>query len=404
MTEIALQPARTDVGPSFFGSLEPQASDSLLALIKLFRDDPRSDKIDLGVGVYRDADGGTPVFGAVKQAEFILAESQASKGYLGPEGDAQFTALLAPIIFGEATAADPALVGVQTPGGTGALRLAADLIASTGNAPTVWVGTPTWPNHEPILAAAGLRFARYVHFDVGAQQIRFDEMTAALASAKSGDVALLHGCCHNPTGADLTPAQWQQIGEILAERRILPLIDLAYHGLGDGLDADAAGMRSVIETVGEALIAYSCDKNFGLYRERTGALFGVAANATEARVAHSNVLALARAAWSMPPDHGAAAARIILEDPALATDWRAELCTMRERIGTMRRRLGELDPAFAPLASQHGMFSTLPLGPDQVRRLREEFAVYMPASGRINVAGLTPHNAEAFVRAVRSVM
>jgi aromatic-amino-acid transaminase len=268
----------------------------------------------------------------------------------------------------------------------------------------VLVGTPTWPNHPPILAKTGLVQIDYRYFDPVTQAVCFDQMAQAIRTAGPGDVVLLQVCCHNPTGADLTIEQWQEVARLLGQSGATPLLDLAYQGLGRGLEEDAAGVRIVLDQVPEALIAYSCDKNFGLYRERTGALFGVAANAALARDAHSNVLALARAAWSMPPDHGAAAARIILEDPALAADWRAELDAMRERIGGMRRLLGELDSALSALTHQHGMFSTLPLSPDQVRRLREEFAVYMPNSGRINVAGLTPRNAEAFVRAVRSVM
>lgn len=404
MTKIALQPTGTDLRRSFFSGLEPQASDSLLALIKLFRDDPRADKIDLGVGVYRNADGRTPVFGAVKQAESILAESQVSKSYLGPEGDAQFTALLAPMIFGEAIAARAELVGVQTPGGTGALRLAADLVASAGNAPTVWVGTPTWPNHEPILSAAGLRVERYVHFDVGAQEIRFDEIAAALGRAEPGDVALLHGCCHNPTGADLTLAQWRQIAEILAERRILPLIDLAYHGLGDGLEADAAGLRLVIETVGEALVAYSCDKNFGLYRERVGALFAITREADVSAITYGKMLALARANWSMPPDHGAAVVRLILESETLTADWRAELESMRQRLAAVRVNVAAADRRLASLARQKGMFSMLPIAPAAVAELRVTHGIYMAGSGRINVAGLNASNIDRFAAAVAPLL
>ena len=401
---ILLEPvAEADTSRGLMASLKAQPADPLLSVIGAFRADARPDKIDVGVGVYRTEGGETPVFRAMKAAELRLLETQETKSYLGPEGDIGFFEALRPILFGSA---DPGqrVFGLQTPGGTGALRLAAELIATAQPGARVFVGTPTWPNHPPILAKTGLVQVDYRYFDPATQAVCFDQMAQAIQAAGAGDVVLLQVCCHNPTGADLTVAQWQEVARLLAQSGAMPLLDLAYQGLGQGLDEDAAGVRLVLEQVPEALIAYSCDKNFGLYRERTGALFGVAANATEARIAHSNVLALARAAWSMPPDHGAAAARIILEDPTLATDWRAELCTMRERIGTMRRLLGELDPAFAPLASQHGMFSTLPLGPDQVRRLREEFAVYMPASGRINVAGLTPHNAEAFVRAVRSVM
>jgi aromatic-amino-acid transaminase len=229
-------------------------------------------------------------------------------------------------------------------------------------------------------------------------------MCDAIEGAGPGDVALLQVCCHNPTGADLSPEQWREVAGLLGRRGVLPLLDLAYQGLGRGLAEDAEPVRIVLEAVPEALITYSCDKNFGLYRERTGALFGVAATESQARVAHSNALALARAAWSMPPDHGAAAVRIILEDAGLTADWREELDSMRARILAIRAGLAGLDPLLAAWSGQYGMFSTLPLSPEQVQRLAEEFAVYMPRSGRVNVAGLTSATAPAFVRAIRSVM
>ncbi|MFD1613052.1 amino acid aminotransferase [Sphingomonas tabacisoli] len=384
-------------------ALTLQPPDPLLSVIGAFRADPRPGKIDVGVGVFRTEAGETPVFRSMKAAEAVLLETQRTKAYLGPEGDIGFFEALRPVVFG---AADPGarVFGLQTPGGTGALRLAAELIALARPGARVFLGTPTWPNHPPILKKTGLQQIPYRHFDPQTQAVCADQVFEALDSAQAGDVALLQVCCHNPTGADFNLEQWREIARILGRRGVLPLLDLAYQGLAEGLEADAAGVRIVLEQVPAALIAYSCDKNFGLYRERTGALFGVAATGEAARIAHSNVLALARAAWSMPPDHGAAAARIILEDPALAADWRAELAEMRDRIVSMRELLGMIDPAFAPLARQHGMFSTLPLSPDQVRRLREEFAIYMPNSGRINVAGLTRGNVEAFVRAVRSVM
>jgi aromatic-amino-acid transaminase len=389
--------------PGLLARLNPQPADPLLSVIGAYRADPRSDKIDVGVGVFRTEQGLTPVFRAVKAAEARLLESQETKAYLGPEGDIGFFEALRPIVFG---ADDPRqrVFGLQTPGGTGALRLAAELIALTQPGARVFVGAPTWPNHPPILAKTGLEQVPYKDFDPATQTICFDRTIEALETARSGDVALFQICCHNPTGADYTREQWEEIARILGRRGVLPLLDLAYQGLAEGLDEDAAGVRIVLQHAPEALIAYSCDKNFGLYRERTGALFGVAATGEGARTAHSNVLSLARAAWSMPPDHGAAAARIILQDPALAADWRAELFQMRERIVSIRTLLADTDPMFAPLARQHGMFSTLPLSPDQVRRLREEFAVYMPNSGRINVAGLTRNNVAAFVHAVRSVI
>jgi aromatic-amino-acid transaminase len=402
--EMLLEPAaEAEMSRGLLAALKAQPADPLLSVIGAFRADKRADKIDVGVGVFKTETGQTPVFRAVKEAERRLLEGQATKAYLGPEGDIGFFDALRPIVFGTR---DPGarVFGLQTPGGTGALRLAAELIGTAKPAARVLLGTPSWPNHVPILVKTELVQAEYRYFDPKTQSVCFDRLADAIRSARPGDVVLLQVCCHNPTGADLTVDQWQEVARLLGQSGAMPLLDLAYQGIARGLDQDAAGVRLVLEQVPEALIAYSCDKNFGLYRERTGALFGVAATADEARIAHSNVLALARAAWSMPPDHGAAAARIILEDSELAADWRAELEAMRSRIETMRRLLADLDPVLAPLADQHGMFSTLPLSPDQVRRLREEFAVYMPASGRINIAGLNRQNAQAFVRAVRSVM
>jgi aromatic-amino-acid transaminase len=384
------------------GQLSPQPADPLLALIGAYRADARSDKIDLGVGVYRDENGSTPVFRAVKAAEERLVAQQPTKGYLGPEGDIAFFERLQPILFGS-FATGERLSGLQTPGGTGALRLAAELIAVARPTARVFVGQPTWPNHLPILNAARLSVATHPYFNVATQAIEFDAMMQALSTADAGDVVLLHGCCHNPVGADLDLGQWAAVARLLAERGALPLIDLAYQGLGLGLDEDAAGMRLVLEAVDEALVAYSCDKNFGLYRERTGALFALSGNAADARTTQSNLLALARANWSMPPDHGAAIVRTILEDEALTADWRAELGTMRERIIAIRVLLAQADPALVPLIGQHGMFATLPLSPEQVRTLRDRHGIYMTGSGRINIAGLTPATVPALVAALATV-
>jgi aromatic-amino-acid transaminase len=386
-----------------FDGLKPQAPDALLALIGLYAADPRADKIDLGVGVYRDESGATPVFRAVKAAEARLLEAQPSKSYLGPEGDARFTELLQPIVFGAAI--DPAtLVGVQTPGGTGALRLAAELIGIAKPRAKIWLGTPTWPNHAPVFSAAGLTLVTYRYFDQAAQLIRFDEMMDALSRAEAGDVVVLHGCCHNPTGANLTPLQWNGVAEVIGQRGLVPLVDLAYQGLGGGLDQDAAGLRQVLEAAGDVIVAYSCDKNFGLYRDRVGALYVRARQKARAELIQSNMLALARANWSMPPDHGAAVVRTILEDSALTGDWRAELATMRERIAAVRRALADGDSnMLAPIAQQQGMFSLLPLSAEQVGLLRKDHAVYMAGSGRANLAGLTLKTVPKLIEALRAV-
>lgn len=385
-----------------FEALNEQPADALLALIGACRADRRPTKIDVGVGVYRDESGRTPVFEAIKEAERRLVAEQDTKSYLGPEGDVRFCELLGALAF-DAPAFGHRLCSLQTPGGTGALRLAAELIAAGRPAARVLVGAPTWANHVPILAAASLEVRTYPYFDVATQAVQFDCMMDAFETADQGDVVLLHGCCHNPLGADLDGDQWRAVAEVLARRGLVPLIDLAYHGLGAGLDEDATGVRSVLAKVDQALLAYSCDKNFGLYRERTGALFVLSTDARQSEVVLSNLLSLARANWSMPPDHGAALVRIVLDDPELTRSWRQELETMRLRVEDVRRQLAELDPFFAPVARQKGMFSTLPLDRDQILALRERHGVYMAGNGRINVAGLTAATAPALAVAIADV-
>jgi aromatic-amino-acid transaminase len=386
--------------------LDQQPPDALLALIKLHDADPRSDKIDLGVGVYRTGQGETPVFGAIKAAERKLVEEQASKAYLGPEGDMGFVHALMPYVFG---GDDPTrggrIEGMQTPGGTGAVRLALALARASG-VTRVIMGVPSWPNHAQIVKDLGLELVTFAHATAdGAADL--DALKTALAAAREGDCVLLHGCCHNPTGVDYTPAQWDEIAALLSTSPVLPVLDLAYQGLGDGMDEDAYGVRQVVAAVPEALIAYSCDKNFGLYRDRVGALYVLASDAECLRRVLSNGHALARAAWSMPPDHGAAAVRLILEDAALTTQWLDELDQMRVRIGQVREKLGAAGRVgsvdLAPLAQQKGMFAMLPLGKEQIGALREDHGVYMAGSGRINVAGLTTGNIDKFVGALHAV-
>jgi len=371
-----------------FSQLERQPADALLAVIAMHRADPRPDKIDVGVGVYRDADGATPVMRAIKTAEARLLAGQDSKGYLGAEGDQRYTDLLGEIALGRELAADPRITGIQTPGGTGALRLAAELIARSDQARTIWVGTPTWPNHGPIFREAGLAVRTHAYFDATRSEIDFDAFLAGLAEAKAGDVVLLHGCCHNPTGTAFTAGQWRTVTALCVAQGLVPLIDLAYQGLGEGLEADAAGMRAILAAVPEAMVAYSCDKNFALYRERVGALWVQASTADAALPVRETLLVLARSLWSMPPDHGAAAVRVILDDPDLAADWRAELAAMCARINALRAALGAAHPALAPIARQQGLFALLPIDRAAVAALRADHGIYMPDSGRINIAGL----------------
>jgi aromatic-amino-acid transaminase len=373
-----------------FDSLTRQPDDPLLALIGLYRADARAEKIDLGVGVYRDEEGATPIFRAVKAAERQLVESQPTKAYVGPEGNPVFLDHLWALTAGDA-GRGLAKAALQTPGGSGALRLAADLMARMGTR-RIRLGLPSWPNHASIFKAAGLEVVGYPFFDVPSQAVLFDRMMEALEGAERGDAVLLHASCHNPTGAGLTAEQWALAAAAIAKRGLLPLIDIAYQGYGKGLDADAAGLRHLIATVPEALVAVSCSKSFGLYRERTGAIYAVTQSAESATTVRSNLAALARTSYSMPPDHGATVVATILGDDALKADWMAELESMRGRIVSIRERLAtglaRRWQVLTAVADQEGMFSLLPLEEADVMRLRAEHGIYMPGSGRINIAGL----------------
>ncbi|PDV87615.1 aromatic amino acid aminotransferase [Rhizobium sp. H4] len=385
-----------------FDQLNNRPADSLLALIKAFQADDRTGKIDLGVGVYRDAMGRTPVMRAVKAAEQFLLETQDSKKYLGPEGDLQFVQLLKPIVFGKSPKVDHRLVGIQTPGGSGALRLGAELIQTANPSVKVLLGTPSWPNHAPIFSSAHLAVKDYAFVDLTLQQVKFDSVVDALSSAAEGDIVLLHGCCHNPTGIDFTIEQWRQITELLVARRLVPFIDLAYQGLGDGLEQDAAPTRMILDAVDEALIAYSCDKNFGLYRERVGALYVMTRNNDDIGKAESNMAALARVNWSMPPDHGAAVVRTILESPEMSAMWRAELDEMCERVNGNRAALAAAAPDLAFISRQRGLFSNLSMSRERAAALRAKHGIYMADSGRMNLAGMQPADAGAIVTALRA--
>ncbi|HKT85426.1 MAG TPA: amino acid aminotransferase [Novosphingobium sp.] len=387
-------------------NLQQQPADALLALIKLHNADPRADKIDLGVGVYRTGQGETPVFGAIKAAEKKLVETQDSKAYLGPEGDMAFVEALMPYVFGEANPTiDGRIEGMQTPGGTGSLRLAIALAKRAGVKRLI-VGKPSWPNHNQICADLGLEVLEFRHATADGKT-DMDALRTAIAGAEKGDAVLLHGCCHNPTGIDYSNAEWDEIAGLIAEAGILPIIDLAYQGLGNGMEEDAYGLRRVLAAVPEALICYSCDKNFGLYRDRVGALYVMAADRADLPRFMSNAHALARANWSQPPDHGGAAVRLVLEDAALTAQWLDELDQMRERMRQVRARLAEAGRTggvdLTPIGEQNGLFSIIPFTPEQVQAMREKHGIYFAGSGRINVAGLTMGNIGQFIAAVADV-
>ena len=383
--------------------LDAVRSDSLLKLIALANADNRSDKIDVGVGVYRDGQGRTPVMRAVKAAEKKLWEKQDTKSYLGSAGDTAFPELLKPIVLGE-HASDERIVGVQTPGGCGALRLGFQLVQRANPSARVLVGLPTWPNHVPIVSGCGLELVEYPYYDRDAREIRFDAMMAAIEAASVGDVVLLHGCCHNPTGADLDADQWREVTRAIAERDLIPFVDIAYQGLGNGLDDDAAGLRGILAASDEVLVSQSCDKNFGVYRDRVGCLYVKTSSREASDNAMGHVLQIAREMWSMPPDHGGAVVRTVLQDPALAADWRVELEEMRARIIRIRERLAAADPSLEFIRHQMGMFSMLPVSPEQVLELRERYAIYMADSGRFNVLGMADDAVDRFVAAVAEVV
>jgi len=395
-----------------FERLEPVVADPILRLMAAFRADPDPRKVDLGIGVYRDEHGDTPVLASVKQAEGELLARQTTKSYVGSAGSADFNRALEQLVLG---AAHPALTAgrvrsMQTPGGCGALRLGAELIRAASPDSVVHVSSPTWANHGPLLSGSGLKLEPYPYFDPASGGVQFAPMLAALERLPAGAVVLLHASCHNPTGADLSQDQWREVLAVVKRRQLLPFIDMAYQGLGEGLEADAFALRLFCAELPEVLCAVSCSKNFGLYRERTGALHLVSASPAAADAALSQLVRLARAIWSMPPDHGAAIVQAILSEESLARQWREEVADMRRRIQGLRHavvaQLREHCPRrdFAFIAAQRGMFSFFGITTEQVRALRERHHVYMTDDSRMNIAGLRRDNLEYFARAVAQVL
>lgn len=376
-----------------FESLPAKQPDAILKLMMAYREDPRTDKLDLGVGIYKDANGATPVMKAVKSAEGQLLEEQNTKAYVGPLGSPAFNQRMIEIVFGGD--ADKSRVrGAQAPGGSGALRILADLITSARPDATIWVSDPTWPNHLPLLSAAGANLASYPYYNASTSSVSFDAMIDALQAAKPGDIVLLHACCHNPTGADLTHEQWDRVTQLLSDQSLLPFVDVAYQGFGDGLEEDAWAIRSMAAKLPEMMIAASCSKNLGLYRERVGAALLLGRNAAEADTALANLSGLIRSNYSMPPDHGAHVVEMVLEDDNYTANWREELETMRLRMISLRQAFSDAlrrrtnSDRFDFIAHQKGMFSRLPLNAEQIETLRAEKGIYIVGDGRINVAGL----------------
>lgn len=395
-----------------FSSLSTLPVDPLLGLIVKFNEDSNPKKIDLGVGVYRDGQGNTPVLAAVKTAETFLLESEQSKSYVGALGNLEYNALISELVLGKdcEALASGRVKTLQTPGGCGALRVAAELLVRSEEHGTLWVSDPTWANHVPLLGGAGLKIQSYKYYDFDNHQINFEGMLESLNRAKPADIVLLHGCCHNPCGADLSPEQWDVIAQLCLEKQLLPLIDVAYQGFGKNLELDAYGPRLMAETLPELLICVSCSKNFGLYRERVGAVLVVGENQDAAAKALSHMCTVARGLYSMPPSHGASIVAEVLKSQELRQQWQGELDLMRTRIQALRSQLRQAlaprfgDERFAFIESEFGMFSFLGISEAEVERLAADYSIYMASSSRINLAGLNEANFDYFIESLGLVI
>ncbi len=394
-----------------FEQLEQLPADPILGLSALCKDDPSPDKVDLTVGVYMDDQGVTPVFEAIRYAQQRLVAEETSKVYIAPVGDADFNTGIKQLLLGADNAAlhNERVMSIQTPGGCGALRLGAELVKAARPDAKVWVSSPTWPNHVPLLGGVGLEFSEYRYYAADTHSVDFDGMMADLKMAQRGDVVLLHGCCHNPCGADLNREQWRTIAALAQETGFTPFVDFAYQGLGDGLEEDAYGLRQLVDAAPEVIVAASCSKNMGLYRERVGASVIVAADADRAQAIQSQGTVAARRIYSMPPAHGSILAGKVFASDDLNTLWRQELADMCHRINDLRlllvdklgRATGE---DFGFIQREKGMFSFLGLTQEQVARLRDEHSVYMVGSSRINVAGVNAMNVDYLADAVAKVL
>ncbi|TNH04483.1 aspartate/tyrosine/aromatic aminotransferase [Testudinibacter sp. TR-2022] len=395
-----------------FEKIQAAPADPILGLGEAFKSETRANKINLGIGVYKDANGLTPIVKAVKAAEKRLLESENSKNYLTIDGVAAYNQFTQALLFGENSEIvnSKRAKTAQSLGGTGALRVAAEFIKRQTNAQNVWISAPTWPNHNAIFNAVGITIRNYRYYNEETRALDWDNMIADLSNASEGDVVLLHGCCHNPTGIDPTPTQWQQLAEMSLKNGWLPLFDFAYQGLANGLDEDAQGLRAFAANHKELLVASSFSKNFGLYNERVGAFTLVAADQATAETAFSQVKSIIRTLYSNPSSHGASAVALVLGDAELKADWIAELAEMRQRIKTMRQKFVDLlkeygaEQDFSFIIEQNGMFSFSGLSPEQVDRLKDEFAIYAVRSGRINVAGITEDNIHYLCESIVKVL
>ena len=388
-----------------FENLKPQPADKILALMQMYRDDPREQKVDLGVGVYKNAEGVTPVMRAVKVAEQRIIDEQATKAYTGLAGDPAYADAMIDLILGNAVERDK-IAAAATPGGTGAVRQAFELIKMANPGARVFVSDPTWPNHVSILKYVGIEAVVYRYFDASTGAVNFDGMLEDRKGAKEGDVVLLHGCCHNPTGANLNSTQWQAVVELLNERGLIPMVDIAYQGFGDGLEEDAAGVRLVASSVPECLIAASCSKNFGIYRERTGLLMAISQQGDAEGLNQKTLAYLNRQNYSFPPDHGARVVTTILNDPELRADWKQELeetrlgmLALRQQLADELQRLSGSD-RFGFIAEHRGMFSLLGTTPELVEKMRVDAGIYMVGDSRLNIAGLNAQSVPVLAKAI----
>ena len=393
-----------------FETLEKLPGDPILSMMAAYRADPAANKVDLSAGVYKDASGQTPIMAAVAEAEQKVLAEQQTKAYVGLAGNALFNETMQALIFGAEHPAASRLRTFQTPGGSGGLRVAAEFLKHTRSDARLWLSDPSWPNHRPLIADVGIEILEYPYLDRASGAVRFDELCQMLReSAQPGDLLLLHGCCHNPTGADFSDEQWRDIAALCLELSLVPFVDTAYLGFGRGLDADAAGLRHIAATVPEAIIVGSCSKNFGLYKERVGSVSVLAATPAAADAALSHLLITVRRIYSMPPDHGAAIVGAILGDPRLRIAWEDELRECRDRMQRLRAEFrAQLQRAlpgedFGFLTAQSGMFSMLPLTVAEIDALRETHHIYMVKSGRINVAGLPEDGLAALADAIAAV-
>lgn len=395
-----------------FEVLPKLPADPILGLSAAYKEDSNPNKIDLGVGVYKDEDGKTPILTSVAKAQNILMQKEDSKTYIAPQGNQGFIDGMLELLLGKG---HPALLenrvsAVQAPGGCGALRILAELLKRCNDKLTVWVSDPTWANHIPLIGNAGLHLEKYPYFDKETASINFEGMVKCLEKVNKGDVVLLHGCCHNPTGADLSQVQWQKVMELAKERGFIPFIDTAYQGFGDGLEEDAYGVRLMAENLPEVIVAASCSKNFGLYRERVGLAAMITRDNLSREITQSQIQSIARGIYSMPPSYGGALVDIILNDAELKAEWMQEVESMRSRMQDLRHLLASklkekgASKDFSFVTQQKGMFSFLCISPEQVQQIRKDHSVYFVDSSRVNIAGISHKNVDALASALVSIL